>query len=343
MKKQLLIAAVAATMTSVAMADVSISGAAEVNWTNTDTQNADSVNAISHDFDLKITGKSGATTIVMDIENTNAAGDLSQVTAAEAAALGDATLEGTANATALTSAQTAALNEIASNELNVKNVYMKTNIAGVNVQMGTWYGADSLMANGSQKTDQVSLDYSMNGVKVQYENEAAGDESVTVSGTVSGVSLSHEMFQNDNTETKVSGSLSGVNVAYVTVDSDTTNSKKDSLEVSTEVQGVTLTYASVDVDGTGTTSSDTFFGTHAAIHEATGFGASMALAGNTVTVKSYDIEASGAAGAADDSYTKLVVNRPLASGATLEVTYTDKDDAGSVDVETLDIELAVKF
>jgi 23S rRNA (uridine2552-2'-O)-methyltransferase len=59
MKKQLLIAAVAATMTATTMADISISGAAQVNWTNTDTQNADSVNTVTHDMDLKITGKSG--------------------------------------------------------------------------------------------------------------------------------------------------------------------------------------------------------------------------------------------------------------------------------------------
>jgi len=319
MKKQLLIAAVAATMTSVAMADVSISGAAQVNWTNTDTTGADSVNAISHDFDLKITGKSGDTTVVMDIENTDAGAEQ---------ALGTSTN---------------------SQEMNVKNAYMATSIAGVNVKIGTWYGSDSLTSNGTQKEDQVSLDYSMNGVKVQYENHPAGDESVTVSGEISGVKLSHEMFQNDNTETKVSGSFAGVNAAYLTVDSDTTNSKKDSLEVSTEVQGVTLTYAEVSVDGTGTTTSDAWFGTFDndatnsdVIHEASGFGASMALAGNKVTVKSYDVKE--ASTHADDNYTKFVVNRPLASGATLEVTYTDKDAGDArADVETLDIELAVKF
>jgi len=327
MKKQLLIAAVAATMTSVAMADISISGAAEVNWTNTDTQNADSVNAISHDFDLKITGKSGATTVVMDIENTNAAAD--------AADGGTVVVNATsADAVNVTSVKT-------DNELNVKNAYMKTSIAGVNVKMGTWFGADTLLSNGSQKTDQVSLDYSMNGVKVQYENEAAGDESVTVSGAVAGVALSHEMFQaNDKTDTSISGSFSGVNVAYRSIESDATNADSTSTEISTEVQGVTLSYADIDADGT--VSSDTWFGTHAAINEATGFGASTSLAGNTVTVKSYDIKTAAANG--DDSYTKLVVNRPLASGATLEVTYTDKDAGDSrADVETLDIELAVKF
>ena len=340
MKKQLLIAAVAATMTSVAFADVSITGAAQVNWTNTDTQNADSVNAISHDFDLKITGKSGATTIVMDIENTDASANLSQITQAEVDAL--AAAGGNVSATVESaSAARAAVDGVVSNELNVKNVYMKTSIAGVNIKAGTWYGSDTLMSNGSQKTDQVSLDYSMSGVKVQYENEAKGDESVTVSGAVSGVSISHEMFQaNDKTDTEVSGSFGGVNANYRSIESDATDADAKSFEVSTEVQGITLTYADVDADGT--VSSDTFFGTHSAINEASGFGAATSIAGNTVTVKSYDIKT--AAVNADDSYTKLVVNRALASGATLEVTYTDKDAQGTdADVETLDIELAVKF
>ena len=153
MKKQLLIAAVAATMTSVAFADISISGAAQVNYTNVDLEGSTSTNAISHDFDLKVTGKSGATTIVMDIENTDAAAD-----AADVAATTDGATK-TANR-----AQTKT-----DNELNVKNAYMMTSIAGVNVKMGTWYGADSLLGNGGQTEDQLSLDTTISGVKVQYE------------------------------------------------------------------------------------------------------------------------------------------------------------------------------
>ncbi len=318
MKKQLLIAAVAATMASVSMADISITGAAQVNYLNTDSSNGTSANAISHDFDLKITGQSGATSVVMDIENlvaSNSAG------------------------------------------LNVKSAYMSNSMAGVNAKVGTWYGADSLLANGTQTQGQVSLDTTISGVKVQYETSGTNltTSSVTLSGSVAGVALSHEIH-DASTDTSVSGSFGGVNVAYRSIDSDLANSDESSLEVSTEVQGVTLTYAEIDVDGTGNTTSDAFFGTFDGtttacgvasagtdcINEATGFGASMALAGNTVTLKSYDVKTISTN--SDDSYTKVVVNRPLASGATLEVTYTDKDAQGTdTNVETLDIELAVKF
>ena len=310
MKKQLLIAAVAATMTSAAFADISISGAGQVNWTNTDTTGADSVNTITHDIDLKVTGKSGDTTVVMDIQNTNAAG-------------GDAN----------------------GNEMNVKNASLATSILGANVKMGTWYGSDSMLGNGGQTANQMSVDYSMSGVKVQYEFAAAGDESVTVSGTVAGVALSHESYQDGDSNTVVKGTFGGVTAEYRSFEQDIETAgatDKNSLTLSTEVNGVTLTYAAIDVDGTGLTSTDAFFGENADLNEAEGFGASTSIAGNTVTVKMYDIK--DVSTQADDSTTKIIVKRDLASGATLEVTYADTDMGDArADKETLDVELRVSF
>jgi hypothetical protein len=320
MKKQLLIAAVAATMTSVAFADISISGAAQVNFTNTDNDAGTSTNTISHDFDLKVTGKSGATTIVMDIENTDAAADAADV------AVGAA---GTTDSVSRAQTKT-------DNELNVKNAYMTTSIAGVNVKMGTWYGSDSLLGNGGQGEDQVSLDTTISGVKIQFEDNMSA-QSVTLSGTVSGVKLSHEIHDT-KTDTQVSGSFGGVNVAYrdVSADDDAANSKT-SLEVSTEMNGVTATYANVDA-GTAGTSSDAFFGTFAAadMMEADGFGVKTSMAGNTVNLKSYKVTNTSSA---EQDYTKVIVTRALANGATLEGTYTDKDSVST----TMDLELRVKF
>ena len=322
MKKQLLIAAVAATMTSVAFADISISGAAQVNYLNTDSSDGTSANAISHDFDLQITGKSGATTVVMDIENTDANAD---------AADGGTVVVSSTSTTAktVTAVKT-------NNELNVKNAYMTTSIAGVNVKMGTWYGSDSLLGDGGQGEDQVSLDTTISGVKIQFEDNMSA-QSVTLSGTVSGVKLSHEIHDT-KTDTQVSGSFGGVNVAYrdVSADADAADSKT-SLEVSTEMNGVTATYANVDA-GTAGTSSDAFFGTFAAadMMEADGFGVKTSMAGNTVNLKSYKVTNTSSA---EQDYTKVIVTRALANGATLEGTYTDKDSVST----TMDLELRVKF
>ena len=317
MKKQLLIAAVAATMASVSMADIAISGAAQVNYTNTDNDDGTSANTISHDFDLKITGKSGATSVVMDIENTDAAGNASTTTVAAT---------GTDEAADATTVLKTA------NEMNVKNAYLATSIAGVNVKMGTWYGSDSLLGNGTQGEDQLSLDTTISGVKVQYEDNMS-TSSVTLSGEVAGVALSHEIFDG-KTDSSVSGSFGGVNVAYRSVDSDTANSDKTSLEVSTEFNGVELTYADVNVGTANQGTSDAFFGefsTADSMRDADGFGIKTSMAGNTVNLKSYTV--------GTQDYNKLVVTRPLASGATLEATYTDKDAVSTA----LDLELRVKF
>ena len=295
MKKQLLVAAVAATFASVSMADISITGGAKVNYTNVNNTAAANTNTFKHDMDLTIAGTSGATTTSMTVSN------------------------------AATTATT-------TGGLTVENVFVKSAIQGINVKMGQWSGSDSLLGNGTRSAGKFSADTTINGVKVQFEDQNDKDSSVTLSGSVAGVAVSHEIFQT-STDTSISGSLSGVNVAYRSVDADADNSDKTSLEVSTEMNGVTVTYAEVDVDGTGTTSSDAFFGTFdkdSKIGEASGFGVSTAMAGNTVTLKSYEVDTV--------DYTKVVVNRPLAAGATFEATYTDTDAKS-----TLDLELAVKF
>ena len=314
MKKQLLIAAVAATMTSVAMADISIAGSGKLNYTNVDNQTTADTNLFSTDLVVTLTGKSGDTSVVIKQEyNDNANTDNTRA-------------------------------------MMTKSAYMASNIAGVNVKAGTWFSADSLLGNGTQSDGAFSADYTVEGVKVQYENKntASGVESTgswTVSGAVQGVSLSHEMHENADTDTKVSGSVAGVDIAYRSYDSDTATSDKESIEVNYTTNGITLTYADVDVNSTGTTTSDAFFGTQAsAVGDMTGFGISTAVAGNTVALKSYKINPDNASGSVDNEFTKVVVTRPLASGSTFEATYTDKDDKNSTaNSTTLDLELSVKF
>ena len=319
MKKQLLIAAVAATMATVSIADVSITGGAKINFTNTDTTGADSVNQFNHDIDFTLAGKNGDTSVSVTVANE------------------------TTGATTTTDTK-----------FDVENAYVASKVMGANVKVGQWAGADSNMANGTRSAGKFSADMTFSGVKVQFEDQSAGSKSIPLSGSVADVAVSHEMFQNDDTDTTVSGSFGGVNAKYRSIqdDSDSTNGDKRSFALSTEVNGITLSYNDVDVKGTGQTSSDDWFGTFGGtctttselatcFNEASGFGVSTALAGNTVTLKSYDVKT--ASTNADDSYTKVVVNRPLAGGATFEMTYTDKDDAAGTDVETLDLELAVKF
>jgi len=330
MKKQLLIAAVAASMTSVAMADVSITGGAKFNYTNVDstTDSSDS-NALSHDVDFTIAGKSGDTTVSATFATTSKTSTATDTTTATSGTSSSSVGVITTNAN--------------SGGLKTENVYLTTKIGDFNVKTGSYASGDSNLGNGTRADGKISIDTTVAGVKLQFEDtDAAGNgSSVTMSGEVSGVALSHEIFDT-KTDTSISGSVGGVAIKYRSIDSDNANSDKTSLKVSGEMSGVTATYVDVDVDGTGTTTSDDFFGTHstADINEATGFSLKTAVAGNTLTLKSYDIKQTSTA--SDDSYTKIVVTRPLA-GATFEATYTDADMATGADSETLDLELAVKF
>jgi len=333
MKKQLLIAAVAATMTSVAMADVSITGGAKFNYTNVDsTTDASDSNSINHDVDFTIAGKSGATTVSATFATTSKSSDA------------------TATTTATTGTSSSSVGEVTTNSktggLQTENVFLTTKIGDFNIKTGSYSSADTNMSNGSRVDGKISIDTTVAGVKLQFEDtDASGNgSSVTMSGEMNGVALSHEIFDT-STDTKISGSMAGVSVAYRTIDVDGTNSgtttDKSSLVVSGDVAGVTLSYVDVDVADNGTTTSDDFFGEiTTAVNDMTGFSAKTAVAGNTLTLKSYDIKQTSSA--ADDSYTKIVVTRPLA-GATFEATYTDADMATGADSETLDLELAVKF
>ena len=281
MKKQLLIAAVAATMTSVAMADISISGAAKANITSV----SGSDTSYSTDIDLKVVGKVGATSATIDLETKQTSGSM-----------------------------------------DIKNAYVKTSVAGANIKVGNWYGSDSLLGNGgNDNVAQISVDYTMNGVKLQWEDQA-GNDSVTISGTVGGVKLSHEIF-GSKTDTKVSTDVAGVSITYRSVDNDVDASDMSSLELSTTVSGIKLAYATVDANSSH--SSDAFFG-DTTFTDASGVSATMALAGNNVTVKSFDKD--------DVDTMKYIINRPMAGG-TFEATITDTDGSDT----SVDLELAVKF
>jgi len=320
MKKQLLIAAVAATMTSVAMADISITGDAKVNYTNVDsaTETLDR-NEIAHDINLHLKGSNGDTTVVVDFAT----------------------------------AQTVGANTLGASAFDVENAYVTSKIGDITIKMGQWNNtSDSLISNASNATigsGKVTLSTTLAGVAVSFSDNEDGRNNVVLAGTVSGVAISHKIGSNGNadyTDTKVSGSVAGVNATCRVKAIDGANNDMDSLEISGVTNGITLTYAQAEVEGTGSgMGGEGYLGTASSLHSISGFGASMSLAGNKVTVKSITANTGTSAAKVEDDYTKFVVTRALASGATFEATYTDKDAAaGSTsDSTTLDLELAVSF
>jgi len=312
MKKQLIAAAVAATMTSVAMADVSITGQMKVNYKDTDA-NGTLGNAISHEANIYVTGKSGDTSFRMELDSDS--GDFSG---------SDATLR-------------------------VEDVWMQTSIADVTLKAGTWNGTDSILsADSARAAGKFAASTTAAGVGILVEGSSDANKTIKFSGDIAGVAASYKI-EDTQDQVTLAGSVSGVDIAYHGVNSDTANSDKSSVKVSTTYNGVELSYAQADADTSATISGDSYFGDVAAYanpliagDDISGFGIKASMAGNTVQAKAITVDATAAAD--DSDIVKLIVTRPLASGATLEVTYTDEDSVtAAMDKETLDVELAVKF
>jgi len=346
MKKQLIAAAVAASMSAVATADVSITGAAQVNYTYKDFGGTGTdTNTISHDFDLKIVGKSGNTTATIDIENKDTTGDATASTFTEVTTnINHSDGDGQpATDTVLLSTSTFTAGDVAKNELNVKNAYITTKVAGVNVKMGTFTGGEALLANASPSENKVSLDTTIGGIKLQYENNPAAStgNSVTVSGGMEGVNVSYEKFETKD-DVIVNLAYGPVTAQYRNIDIDGNTNDQTSIQVDAEIQGMTVTYADIDAKGTSAVSTDGFFGeyTSATVTEADGFGVKTSMAGNTVNVKSYEVTNSST----KEDHMKIIVTRALESGATLEATYHDMDTGtAATSFEALDLELRIAF
>ena len=316
MKKQLLIAAVAATMGTAAIADVSITGGMKVNYVNTEFgtghDNSDTpltTNAFNQDLDLTIQGKSGGTTVSMTVATT------------------DTTNDGTA--------------------LKVEDTFLTTTIGDIAIKTGTWMTGDDMLAETSRNDGKFEASTTFSGVKVIFSDAENANGSVKVKTTVSNVAVSAEQGPDFETYT-VDTDIAGFGIAYKMRAKDAADSDRSSIMLTKDFNGVGLTYASAEADTGIALEGDSWLGDYEGAGNATlnngddvsGFGAKMALAGNTVQVKSITVDATN-----DIDFTKFYVTRKLAGGSTFEAIYTDKDVAGSTssDSKELDLELAVKF
>ena len=301
MKKQLLIAAVAATMTSVAFADISITGASKVNYTNTDYELAtkNDSNAFAHDTDFTIVGKNGGTTVSMTFATTSASSDASTTHTTTGIAGTGATTVGTI---------TEVTNTAKTGGLQTEDVFMTSSIGDVNVKVGTWDNGNDFVSASARSANKFSANTTFSGVKVTYDAANTSDEAVTVSGSMSGVNASYKQ-EIAGEEIKLSTTVAGVSLAYHADNSDAANLDRSSIEVSGEVSGIKLSYVQIDADTGVAIDSDSWAGdfenstytqaTDAVTTNAydlskgqdvTALKASMAVAGNTVAFTRTDID-----------------------------------------------------
>jgi len=243
MKKQLIAAAVAATMTSVAMADISITGATKANVTNGNA---------AIEADLKITGKSGDTSVVANI-----ALDSGVDTGAQA---GDM----------------------------VEDLYLTTSVEGVKIKAGAYRsGKSELDQTSATPSARYNLSTTMGGITATYEATHSSHD-LTLGGTVAGVSIKHKMKQNDDTETWVSGSAAGVDLSWNQEETDSTGNQDTAIVASTSVSGIGVKYVKIDSDAG--TATDGYVTNATGVKDATAVGISTSMAGNTVTFKGIEVD-----------------------------------------------------
>ena len=320
MKKQLLIAAVAATMTSAAMADISISGDAKFEYQNVEaTGVAINVNQTNTEVNLKLRGQSGDTSVVVDVASDG------------------------------------------NSALVVEDQYLTTKVGDVTVKAGNYAtGTSSILGeidNGSRSNNKVTLTTTLGGATVYVGN--AGSSSASTGFTtinnnmfagvkmdVAGVTVQAKKVSDTVDAFGVSGDMSGVGFRLEQKQGTGSNTDVVFGNVTTDVNGISLGYAWIDADADtliGEDDSSIFAVENNSLGDSNSqFTASTSVQGNKVTLKAGTIGFKDAA-TLDRDYTQVTVSRPLASGATATVTYTDKELTDTTDSQTFEAELSVKF
>jgi len=318
MKKQLLIAAVAATMTSAAMADISISGNAKFEYQNVDTSTTTNVNKTNTEVNLKLRGKSGDTSVVVDV-----ASDGGSALVVEDQYLTTKVGDVTVKAGNYASGTSGILGEIDEGSRSNNKVTLSTTLGGATVYVGN-AGSSSASTTFTAINNNMFAGVKMDvaGVTVQAKKVSDTEDAFGVSGDMSGVGFRLEQKQ---------GTGSNTDVVFG--------------NVTTDVNGISLGYAWIDADADnliGESDSAIFAVENNSVGDSNSqFTASTSVQGNKVTLKAGTVGFKAAT--LDRDYTQVAVSRSLASGATASVTYTDKELTDTTDSQTFEAELSVKF
>ena len=312
MKKQLIAAAVAATMTSVAMADLSITGAAKMNYTYTDDNANVGTNAFVNNGDLKIKGTHGDSTVVMNMGTDTGAG------------AGQITLEDT---------------------------YFKTSVSGLGLKVGDWDNGNNNLRASGRTANKFQANYSVGDLGLQYNASGdAGTDQTKITYTVAGWKAGYQTNGGNGENLSLSGTVAGVTLAYIGYNRDVSTTERSSITASASFEGVGIKIGKATADTGATIEGDTWMGDYegasgayalSAGQDVTAVELSTSLSGNTVKFRHASVD--DVAGS-DMSFNKVIVTRKLGNGTTFEAVYTSTDDSTAAnDADVLDLELAVSF
>ena len=331
MKKQLLIAAVAATMTSVAFADISISGSANVKMNAAELSTGGTTEGSSMNMDIDIAGKSGNTSVYahLDIDDAGTVGSSGTVV--------------------------------------VDKLWMTTSIGSVNIKAGDYSsctGSIEAVKKCSTTDNKIGLSTKVGDFTVGYTksmSDSSAADTIGISGTVAGLAFKVKDSEDTFTNISVKGDLpvgTGTGFYLENHNAEAADSDTTVFAVHTKVGGATVSFASLDADETGASSNNgdvRLLGTsligdyHTAAYATTdemtdvkAMGVNFDMGGNNVNIV---VGSADTTSSVDDrDFKDIVVTRKLASGATLDVSYGVADTAtAGVDTTNYGAILNVKF
>ena len=314
MKKQLLIAAVAATMGTAAMADISITGNAEYKYTHTDnsTTNA-TTNGATTEVNVKMKGSHGDTTVYLDQEFT--------------------------------------LSGDADTALDIENMYLKTKAGPLSVTAGNWAGSTSAntgeIKDNARSSNKISVSAPAGPLKVGFWTTpgTGTSDGFTISGSVAGVNIGLKESSNSYTDINVSGEIAGVSYRLDNYDAEAATDDAFYGMVSKEFNGVTLTVNHIEAKKGATLTEDDgvfdAFDGDDVTYKITRVAAGMDIAGNAVTVA---MQNSTEDNGDDNDSVKVTAVRTLAAGMVVKGTFQSADNVTATgDTDTATLELDVSF
>ncbi len=327
MKKQLLIAAVAATMGTAAIADIAITGNASYEFKNISNGTATDTNQGETELNIVLDGSHGDTRIHLEQEIKQ-------------------------------SASTTGASGVEANHENLdyEDMWLSTKVGDINLKFGNWDGSVNAntgqIKNNARSTNKVSATTAIKDIKLGFwttPGNGSGD-GFTVGGTIAGVNIGLKQAGGDAgyTDINVSGEVSGIKYRFDDYNSDVASSDAQFASAEYTVRGVTLKAGKLRADKASVlTETDAYFsGTSfnvgdAYIQEIIQGSASMDLYGNTVTVAAATSTEDN--GTENDS-TKVSLSRSLAGGTTLSASYADVENSNAdTSKETFAAKLKVSF
>ena len=314
MKKQLLIAAVAATMGTAAMADISITGNAEYKYTHTDNSATNATtNAATTEVNVKIKGSHGDTTVYLDNEFTSS--------------------------------------EVDGAGMDTENMYLKTKVGPLSVTAGNWTGSTSAntgeIKDNGRSSNKISVSAPAGPLKVGFWTTpgTGTSDGFTISGSVAGVNIGLKESSNSYTDINVSGEIAGVSYRLDNYDAEAATDDAFYGMVSKEFNGVTLTVNHIEAKKGATLTEDDgvfdAFDGDDVTYKITRVAAGMDIAGNAVTVA---MQNSTEDNGADNDSVKVTAVRTLAAGMVVKGTFQSADNVTATgDTDTATLELDVSF